>query len=126
MPDARWVVSRRRSARRWALPLLAVLVAVLPAGLLLAGCAEEGPRPASHQPDASVPQCTPGTRACICTDTGGCAPGLLCNSGRCFDTEGTGPDTDPDVRPARPPVKLPELSPPDASTDADSGPTSNG
>ena len=124
MPAARWVVSRRLPARRWALPLLAVLAAVLPAWLLLAGCAEDAPQRASPLPDASAPQCIPGMRACICTETGGCAPGLLCNSGRCFDTEGTGaPDTDPDVRPARPPAMLPELSPPDASSD--SGTSSN-
>src|SRR4051812_44936008 len=125
MPYSRWVVSRRWPARRWALPLLAVLAAVLPAGLLLAGCTDEASHPASLQPDASAPPCTPGTRACACSDTGGCVPGLLCNAGRCFDTEGSNStDMDPDVRPARPPVTLPELSPPDASSD--SGTTSNG
>jgi hypothetical protein len=67
----------------------------------------------------------PGTRACACTDTGGCVPGLLCNSWRCLDAEGTEPaPLDPDVRPAITAVLPPDTGPPDASSD--SGPSSNG
>ena len=120
------VISRCSPALLLALPLLAVLGAVLPAGLLLAGCTDEASHPATLTPDASAPQCSPGTRDCACSDTGGCVAGLLCNSGRCFDPEGTGPEPmDPNVRPAPPPATLPPAaSLPDASSD--SGPTSNG
>jgi len=125
MPDYLRIVSRRSPARLLVLPLIAVLGALLPAGLLLAGCTDEASHPAQLKPDASAPQCMPGTRACACTDTGGCVPGLLCNSGRCLDAEGTGPaPLDPDVRPPISAVLPPETSPPDASSD--SGPSSNG
>ena len=68
-----------------------------------------------------------GTRACGCTSSGGCDPGLLCNAGRCYDAEGTSLEpADPDLRPPTPApvIQPPPASAPDASTD--SGPTSNG
>ena len=125
MPDSQRVVSRRSPALLLALPLIAVLGALLPVGMLLAGCTDEASHPAQLKPDAGAPQCMPGARACACTDTGGCLPGLLCNSGRCYDAEGTAPEPmDPDVRPPIPPAMLPEATLPDASTD--SGTSSNG
>jgi hypothetical protein len=116
----------RSSALTWlALPLLALL----PVAFQVSGCTDESTAPAQLRSDAGVTPCTPGKRACLCSASGGCDPGLLCSAGRCFDTEGTKTEPpDPDVRPVIPAV-LPNLrdasaSPSDASTD--SGSSSNG
>ena len=117
----------RCSALTWlALPLWALL----PMTVQVSGCADENTAPAQLRPDAGVPPCAPGTRACVCTLTGGCDPGLLCSAGRCFDTEGTSNEPpDPDVRPRIPPAVLPTLpdaSVPSSDASTDSGSTSSG
>jgi hypothetical protein len=98
--------------------------------LQVAGCTEENPRPAPLRPDAGVTTCTPGKRACECTASGGCDPGLLCSAGRCYDTEGSKSEPpDPDVRPAIPPAVLPTLpdaAAPPSDASSDSGTGSNG
>lgn len=118
-----------RPAPRVSLALLAFpLLALLPVGLLLGGCADDEAKPSTQLViDAGAPStCVLGTRACGCTSAGGCDPGLLCNTGRCFPAEGTNrePD-DSNLRPPTPaPVSLPPAEAPDASTD--SGPSSSG
>jgi hypothetical protein len=105
------------------------LLALLPAGLLVGGCTDEAPKSSKGAViDAgSSRACVLGTRGCGCTTSGGCDPGLLCNTGLCYPTEGSHnePD-DSDLRPPMPaPVDQPPLdSAPDASTD--SGPSSSG
>jgi hypothetical protein len=112
------------------LALLAIpLLALLPAGLLVGGCADDAAKTSTNLAvDAGAPSsCALGTRACGCTSSGGCDPGLLCNTGRCFSAEGT--NSEPDDSNLRPPTPAPVIQPPpesapDASTD--SGPSSNG
>lgn len=120
-------ILRRRFTLTWlALPLLALL----PMALQVSGCTDESDAGAQLESDAGVVPCTLGKRACSCSSSGGCDPGLLCMSGRCFDTEGTKFEPpDPVVRPPLPPVVLPTLRdasapPSDASTD--SGSSTNG
>lgn len=121
----------RPAAARGSLALLLGLpvLALLPAGLLVWGCTDEATP--SNKPVASdagtSSSCVLGTRACGCTSTGGCDPGLLCNAGRCYDAEGTQDEPmDPNLRPPMPApvIQPPPVSAPDASTD--SGPSSNG
>jgi hypothetical protein len=106
------------------------LLALLPAALLVGGCTDESAKSNKGVAiDAGSPStCLLGTRACGCTTSGGCDPGLLCNTGRCYPTEGT--NSEPDDANLRPPMPAPVVQPPpseatpDASTD--SGPNSNG
>jgi hypothetical protein len=103
------------------------LLALLPAALLAGGCADEAAQAGEDvASDAGSPRsCVLGTRACGCTTSGGCDPGLLCNTGRCYPTEGTSDEPeDPDVRPPMPAPVLPPPTGADASSD--SGPSSNG
>lgn len=110
--------------------LLAIpALALLPAGLLLGGCTDESAKASKAVAiDAgSSSPCALGTRACGCTTSGSCDPGLLCNTGRCYPAEGTNSEPDePDLRPPTPApvIQPPPESAPDASTD--SGPGSNG
>ncbi|HEU4578175.1 MAG TPA: hypothetical protein VFS67_07975 [Polyangiaceae bacterium] len=123
------LVARRHALARGSLALLLglPLLALLPAGLLIAGCTDEAPRssPGLTSDAGSTKSCVLGSSGCGCTSSGGCDPGLLCNTGRCYPAEGTEQEPDdPYVRPTMPaPVSQPDSSP-DASTD--SGPSSNG
>ena len=124
------MLAPRRPAPRVSLALLAIpLLALLPVGLLLAGCTDEAAKTSQEgviDAGARSP-CVLGTRACGCTSSGGCDPGLLCNTGRCYSAEGTNDEPDdPNLRPPTPaPVSQPTAeSAADASTD--SGPSSNG
>jgi hypothetical protein len=121
---------RARAVPRGSLGLLLglALLAPLPAALLVAGCTDAAPRSSKSLPidaGSSTRPCVLGSRRCACTSTGGCDPGLLCNTGLCYPAEGTNEEpADPDVRPPMPvPVSQPDAEP-DASTD--SGPSSNG
>ena len=105
------------------------LLALVPTGLLVGGCTDEAPKSSKGVAiDAGSPSsCVLGTRACRCTSSGGCDPGLLCNTGRCYPAEGTNDEpADPDLRPPMPAPVIPPPgnSMPDASTD--SGPSWNG
>jgi hypothetical protein len=115
---------------RGSLALLAIpLLALLPAGLLVGGCAEDAAKTSTNVAiDAGAPSsCVLGTRACGCTSSGGCDRGLLCNTGRCFPAEGT--NSEPDDSNLRPATPAPVIqAPPESAADAstDSGPSSNG
>jgi len=127
---SRSIVPRRAAALSWlALPVLALL----PVAFQVSGCSHDNAAPAQPGTDAGVTACLLGKRACECTASGGCDPGLLCSAGRCFDTEGTKNEPpDPDVRPVvRPvvPAVLPNLrdaSAPPSDASSDSGSTSGG
>jgi len=128
MPDLRHPASRVAPRGSLALLIALPLLALLPAGLLLGGCTDEAAKASkSVAVDAGSPSsCVLGTRACGCTTSGGCDPGLLCNAGRCYPAEGT--SSEPDDSNLRPPTPAPVIPPPTSTPDAstDSGPSSNG
>src|SRR4051812_9380854 len=105
------MLTLREAALLLGLPLLALL----PAALLAGGCTDEAAKASKGVSiDAGSPSsCVLGTRACGCTASGGCDPGMLCNTGRCYPAEGTSNEPeDPDVRPPRPaPVSPPPSAP---------------
>ena len=115
----------RSSALTWLAPVLALL----PVAFQVSSCSDANPAPAPLASDAGVTACPLGKRACECSASGGCDPGLLCSAGRCFDTEGTKNEPpDPDVRPiiraVLPNLRDASAPPSDASTD--SGSSSSG
>ena len=107
------------------LPRALLLTLSLSAGLGLGACGET--KGSADTPDAtSAPLCEPGTRACLCSSTDACDPGLLCITGRCLATQGghdppesEGPTLRPPPGPPTPPPAPPSSS--DAGQ-ADSGP----
>lgn len=117
-------------------------LAALAFAALFAGAAcGSSKAPAASVPADSGPPCDPGTRACICTSDGTCDDGLICITGRCFDTEGTPLPNDPNAPTGHPPAPVvytldagsttstpdaaaanaPDASPNDTTADASTG-----
>jgi hypothetical protein len=115
----------RSHSERLGSPLRRALVLPLIGALWLWACSEA--KTVAETPDASSgPLCEPGTQACLCSESGGCDPGLLCITGRCFRTQGGHDPEDPagptPLPPPGPPAPPAPPSGSDAGNGADSGP----